>query len=686
MKFKTLKVQNFLSIRNVEINLENRGLLLINGKNNDNESLNNNGSGKSSLLESIIFALYGRTLRGLKGDEVVHNITGKNTRVSLEIEDDDGSNYTIVRYRKHASNKNQSVIFKDNVNITPKSESDFNDLVVKILQSDFVTFTASLLYSSESFKFTMATDAEIKKAFDTMLNLDIFSKCLDKVREEIKKVDGKLFQYDSKIEAYAERIESIDVKLKSSEEDRKKYDTELDEKLEKLSVEATSVIDDIEELQKSVKTQDFELDEYQEKLIESESYLKAVRKKATKLNDLKDELSEAKSHIIELKSSIKSWDSTIDNNEHEIGKFTKQIQSSQSKIEALEGKIEQLNEQIGSPCPTCGKPMDEDSIKSVKEEYMERIQEHVDNIDSYNESIASCKESISSAEVSKKNINKCLNTSEQNKIKIEEKIGKFNKLEQEIEKAEEVVKQNNKQVLSCENMINMTKKEIELKKSLLKNKYKELKELEGSENPFDKIINDLNNEKESIIEESAFMHDDSINLRKAKDDLLFWQSAYSNQGIKSFILDDITPFLNERANFYLGKLTSGRIEVVFSTKTKLKSGEEREKFSVDVINKDGGSKYNSNSGGERKRIDLAINMALQDLVANRSSKKINIAIFDEVFDTLDEKGVEGVVELLQEMSNSKSTILVVSHNEALKSYFTNSITMVKTDGYSRIKE
>ena len=56
-----------------------------------------------------------------------------------------------------------------------------------------------------------------------------------------------------------------------------------------------------------------------------------------------------------------------------------------------------------------------------------------------------------------------------------------------------------------------------------------------------------------------------------------------------------------------------------------------------------------------------------------------------MFDALDEQGIDGVVYLLQELAQSKSTILVVSHNEYLKSYFTNTWTMIKQDGYSSIQ-
>ena len=164
----------------------------------------------------------------------------------------------------------------------------------------------------------------------------------------------------------------------------------------------------------------------------------------------------------------------------------------------------------------------------------------------------------------------------------------------------------------------------------------------------------------------------------------FWCKAYSNSGIKSLLLDDVTPYLNRQANKYLRKLSSDHMEIVFSTQSTLKSGEVREKFSVEVINADGGSSYASNSSGEKKRVDIAINLALQSLVASRSNKKLNLIILDEILDSLDDAGVEHIMSLLQEISNDKSSVFVISHNDSIKSVFTNTITVVKENGYSML--
>ena len=61
-------------------------------------------------------------------------------------------------------------------------------------------------------------------------------------------------------------------------------------------------------------------------------------------------------------------------------------------------------------------------------------------------------------------------------------------------------------------------------------------------------------------------------------------------------------------------------------------------------------------------------------------------MFDEIFDSLDENGIDGVISLLQDLAQEKSTIFVISHNEYLKSYFTQEITVLKQNGLSNLEE
>ena len=149
------------------------------------------------------------------------------------------------------------------------------------------------------------------------------------------------------------------------------------------------------------------------------------------------------------------------------------------------------------------------------------------------------------------------------------------------------------------------------------------------------------------------------------------------------MLDLVTPYLNSQANYYLSILTNGTISVNISTQSESKSGNVSDKMSVEVSSVDGGSAYNELSTGEQKRVNLAISLSLQDYVLSKNPD-INLNVFDEIFDGLDEDGIMQVMKLLKERNKNIGTILVISHNQALRDMFTNSITIKKKDGISYV--
>src|SRR5271170_3492684 len=100
LKLKSLTVKNFMSIGAVTqgINLDQHGLTLILGKNTDPGG-DSNGSGKTSILNAISYALYGQALTNIRKDNLINNINQKNMAVSLDFEIN-GTNYRIERGRK----------------------------------------------------------------------------------------------------------------------------------------------------------------------------------------------------------------------------------------------------------------------------------------------------------------------------------------------------------------------------------------------------------------------------------------------------------------------------------------------------------------------------------------------------------------------------------------------------------
>jgi len=167
--------------------------------------------------------------------------------------------------------------------------------------------------------------------------------------------------------------------------------------------------------------------------------------------------------------------------------------------------------------------------------------------------------------------------------------------------------------------------------------------------------------------------------------LEFWRKGFGNQGLKSYILRAVTPYMNQRAAYYSQALTGGELTIEFTTQTQLKSGQVRDQFGVLVTNRNGAQTYQGNSGGEKSRADLVINLVLSDLVCTRAQKSYPQRFFDEPFENLDESGVDGVMGLLQDMAPKAGSIFVVTHQAGMAGQFGRVVQVVKENGKSTIE-
>jgi len=104
IKIKELTVKNFMSVGNhtqaVDFSKENITLVL--GENLDmggDDSGSRNGTGKTTIVNALSFALYGTALTNIKKDNLINKINGKNMLVTLTFEKN-GNSYRLERGRK----------------------------------------------------------------------------------------------------------------------------------------------------------------------------------------------------------------------------------------------------------------------------------------------------------------------------------------------------------------------------------------------------------------------------------------------------------------------------------------------------------------------------------------------------------------------------------------------------------
>ena len=154
----------------------------------------------------------------------------------------------------------------------------------------------------------------------------------------------------------------------------------------------------------------------------------------------------------------------------------------------------------------------------------------------------------------------------------------------------------------------------------------------------------------------------------------FWEKAFSEKGMIKYIIGNILKFFNTRVACYLSYLTNSRIFLEFN-----KQLEE-----IVTISKQE-TPYISLSGGEKQKVNLAVLLALKDLLLFTNKTQSNLIFFDEVTNSLDEEGVIGLYQLLTEIKKDKS-IIIITHNKYLKNLMdsSNVVTVTKEKGISKI--
>jgi DNA repair exonuclease SbcCD ATPase subunit len=202
-------------------------------------------------------------------------------------------------------------------------------------------------------------------------------------------------------------------------------------------------------------------------------------------------------------------------------------------------------------------------------------------------------------------------------------------------------------------------------------------------NPYVSMIAQAIEKQRKLEIEIIKLGKEMIEVEKRIPYLRFWDEAFGDRGIKSYVFDSMCSTLNNRANHYLNILTDGTVSIKFDTQSETKKGDTREKFECSVISDGTVIQYAAYSGGEKTRISLAVDMALADLMNDYYGSKFNILIHDEQDTYLDREGRQNYMRLLKERSLSQH-VFVVCHDQEFKASFDDVWRIEKKDGLSRL--
>jgi DNA repair exonuclease SbcCD ATPase subunit len=301
--YKKLSVQNFLSIGNDIVTLEfKNGLSLITGKNIDNPE-RKNAIGKSVLVDAYYYALFGTTIRKIKKEFVVNNVTKGEGSIELWFDvqtDTETSSYKIVRHIKPSTAELFKLGAKEE-DISKDSIVNTNKYICDLIGSNsIISKSCDILSLSDNIPFMAKLPEEKRKFIEDIFALEIFGKMLKDLKDLIK--DNKSNKSISSTKC--EEIKNSIITLKTQFETHKKQIEEREENLKKRKCEIEKNINETKSNMDSLIIID-------NSILETElgRYKTGLDVINTRIGDCNIAISHGSMNVDEMKSKIKEFNS-----------------------------------------------------------------------------------------------------------------------------------------------------------------------------------------------------------------------------------------------------------------------------------------------------------------------------------------------------------------------------------------
>lgn len=729
LTLKNLAIENLFSYGTDSnfINFESTSLSLILGQTNGNLALSN-GTGKSALFNSILWALYGRLLSGKAYDTIVKPGQSKG-QVTLTLGLDQKT-LVIMRSRDVQQQKTTLDLYLDNACLTAETIAETEKKLASLIGLSFLMFRNSLYFGQEDLEhFGSQSNLAKKNLFSSIIKLQVIDLALDKAKilfTESSSINDKLLlekDWVSKEKDGYLSLKALKLKLlllskneSLSLKTRERFSLSLSQQndsllvntreLSDLSIKSKEYYDLLAKNQNIELKRDTKITFFNKEKTDLELRIQGLEKdilaftSAVDLNFTVDGLD-----LASFESKLKKLNFLDQNYVKKAGKIDLQLAKIDVEKSFLDQRLESL-EELGDICPLCETPIPLIKSDSLAKDCLDKIslllqrrfelsielkKIYLDKEDNKVKlfKIEEDKSVLLSSLVKREKLNKLLSEKDSLAYKLTTYLAVFKgsmlELSEELQSVQEKLSGFTHDFDEQRTLLNSQRREFQ--ESIISFEQKilvidqELKSMAVEKDGIEKSIAKITSYNERLKQIQEDLSKIAAELKKF--DTL--KKAFGPKGIKTFVIEDILSTFELCVNNYIKLLFTHDVLISFSTQAAKKNSDESlDRFDIAVSVKGVTKPYSCFSPGEKRRFDLAIKLALADLIKQNFAVIPQFLFFDEAMDSLDEDGRNRFLNLVNSLSEKVKTILVVSHDSTFQEYFRSIILVNKSDNTSKI--
>ncbi len=721
-----LKLTNFMPYQNAELNFSGIHIGCLTG---------DNGAGKSSILDAITWAVWGRS-RAKRDDELVHQGQAEmQVEFTFELS---GNVYRVVRARKVGKKSGVGMLdfqvrnphpspppFANNANRggsdLPSPVGAFPDggrdgdggwrtiaepqmnatqqKIIDLLRLDYDTFiNSAFLLQGRADEFTVKTATERKKVLADILGLDIWDEYEVRAKAKIAAIENELRLIDlrlNEIDTEAARQPQFEAEVAAAQ----KAVIALGDRLR----EAEAKFQQAQQAQRSLGMLDAQLTDLAKRITQAERELASVERDLVaarlKADDapLMQDLTETQAKI-EALTQREAVRDEVRRRKSELGEEAASLRGQNERlvpeVEPFKARLALLESSTDPACPTCGQPLTPEHRRQVVVELNAEIEarrhlfrENKARLEGIRPEVVAVENQLAAVEAELRALPNLHRREAELKAAIEaarEAARSIEKLEQRRSEWQSALEVDRHQQAEIAAQIGSARAglgdfiSIQAEYERTRSDEARARQQLGAAEQKLAACEALINQREGKLAERKHWAEEKGIYEELR-------LAFGKKGVPAMIIEAAIPEIEDEANALLTKITSGRMHLRFDTQRETVKGDTVETLEIKIADELGTRPYENYSGGEQFRVNFAIRIALSKLLARRAGAQLQTLVVDEGFGALDSAGRDKLVEAINAVQDDFQRILVITHLDELKDAFPVRIEITKTANGSQIE-